>query len=227
MGMQNGGRVAGNETASDAGADPGERCEAQGIVGPGLAARLAIGIAFARIEMRRIEHEKLGTGRGAGQEARGPAEELGIGMDLLRPVQRRQDRGIARHQRAHAYALRRQCAGQGGDDVAEPARLDQGIDLGSDRQNVELAHRASLSIMGWVIRQIPCSVRRNLWLSSSTSSPTTRPAGIRTPRSTTTLVNRTDRPTSTSGRITAWSSIEYELTCKPVKSSVRFRLEPE
>ena len=40
-------------------------------------------------------------------------------------------------------------------------------------------HQAeSLSIIGWVIRQMPLSVRRKRLASSSGSSPTTRPSGI-------------------------------------------------
>ena len=55
-------------------------------------------------------------------------------------------------------------------------------------------HRSSASIIGWVTRQTPRSVRRNRLASNSGSSPTTRPSGMRTPRSTTTFFSRACRP---------------------------------
>ena len=47
--------------------------------------------------------------------------------------------------------------------------------------------------MGWVMRQTPLSLRRKRLASSSGSSPTTRPSGILTPRSTTTRLSRAPR----------------------------------
>ena len=54
----------------------------------------------------------------------------------------------------------------------------------------------SRSIIGWVIRQIPLSVRRKRAASCSGSSPTTRPSGMQTPRSMMTRRSRAPRPIS-------------------------------
>ncbi len=51
------------------------------------------------------------------------------------------------------------------------------------------------SIIGWVIRQMPPSLRRKRSASSSGSSPTTSPSGMVTAASITTLVSRAERPT--------------------------------
>ena len=66
-------------------------------------------------------------------------------------------------------------------------------------------HASSRSTIGCVIRQMPLSVRRKRRASKSGSSPTTRPSGIHTPRSTMTFVSRADRPISTPGNTTACS----------------------
>ena len=79
---------------------------------------------------------------------------------LRRVLERRQHRGIARQQRADRDALRRQRGRQRAGDVGEPAGLDQRIDLRGDGQDAERRHASRRSIIGWVIRQMPFSVRR-------------------------------------------------------------------
>ena len=61
----------------------------------------------------------------------------------------------------------------------------------------------SAAIIGWVISVTPPGVRKKRRASSAGSSPTTRPSGILTPRSTTTRRKWEWRPISTSGRTTA------------------------
>lgn len=85
----------------------------------------------------------------------------------------------------------------------------------------------SLSIIVCVIRQTPFSVRRKRFASSSGSSPTTRPSGMTTRLSMTTLRRIECRPIVTSGRTTAFSSLEYEFTLTPVKSRLLLSAAPE
>src|SRR4029079_3353846 len=112
------------------------------------------------------------------------------------------------HQRDRLDAVLAQRERQRADDVGEAAGLDEGGDFRGDGENLDAGHRSNLSIIGWVIKQMPPSVRRNRAASSSMSSPTTSPAGMRTPRSMMTLWSRALRPTSTSGRMTAFSTCE-------------------
>src|SRR6185369_2299785 len=168
-----------------------------GVVPPSFAARPVIGISRPGIEMRRIEDEEIETGGAAGQQPPGAAEEQREIIDLLRGLERAHDRGIAGDQRAHPQILAHQRGGEGADDIGEPPGLDQGKDLGGDGENLESAHPARRSIMLWVMRQMPRSLRRKRFASSSGSSPTMSPAGIFTPRSMITFDSRTPRPTST------------------------------
>ncbi len=104
------------------------------------------------------------------------------------------DRGIGRDQRPHVDVLAHQRAGQGAGDVGKAPRLDEREDLRGDRQNLQAAHRLSFSIIGPVMSVTPLSVRRKRLASSTGSSPTTRPSGIVTSLSITTLLSRTCRP---------------------------------
>ena len=63
------------------------------------------------------------------------------------------DRRVAGDQRAHLDAFAGERGGQRAGDVGEPAGLDQGKDFRGDREDFQLAHYASLSIIGWVIRR--------------------------------------------------------------------------
>src|SRR6516225_4197508 len=123
-----------------------------------------------------------------------------------RPAKGVQYGGVAGHERAgvHLFGLQRErkCA----NDVGEASSLDQRVDFRSDRKDANRSHAFSPSIIGWVIKQMPPGVVRNLSASRSGSSPTTSPSGMRTPRSTTTFRNRACRPTSTYGSITAFST---------------------
>ena len=70
-------------------------------------------------------------------------------------------------------------------------------------QHVRRRSRGQASIrssIGCVIRHTPAALRRKRCASRSGFSPTTRPSGMRTPRSMTTFVSRADRPISTLGQ---------------------------
>ena len=198
MGLDDGGAVAGQEMAgAEAGADAGQGGKAEGVVAPSFAARPVIGIARPGIKMRRVEDEEIETGGAAGEQPPGAAEEQREIIDLLGRLERAHDRGIARDQHAHADILGRQGGRQRARDIGQAPGLDQGIDLRGDAEDLEKAHPARRSIMVWVMRQMPRSVRRKRCASSTGSSPTMSPAGIFTPRSMMTFERRTPRPTST------------------------------
>src|SRR4029079_2063403 len=154
------------------------------------------------------------------------AEELDR-EDFLGLPERGLHRGIAGHQRDGLDAVLAQRQRQRGDHVGAPAGLDEGVDFRGDGENLDAGHRPNLSIMGWVIKQMPPSVRRNRAASSAVSSPTTSPAGMRTPRSMMTLLSRALRPTSTSGRMTAFSTCEKDRMWTLVNSSDCRTVAPE
>lgn len=142
--------------------------------------------------------ERRGRAPGAAREdARTPAEEFFIGKHRLRTLERRPDRRVAGNERTHPDAEGAHRRRQRARDIGEAARLDERIDLRGDAEDRDHAAFVSLSIIGWVIRQMPLSVRRKRRSSSCGSSPTTRPSGIRTPRSTTTFFRCAPRPTCT------------------------------
>ena len=128
-----------------------------------------------------------------------PAEEVPPAMLNVCRRQLVHHGRIAGQERADLDAEWRERAGQGAGDIGEAAGLDQRKDFRRDRQDAQAAHAASAVsrlIMGVVMRQMPLSVRRKRRASSSGSSPTTRPSGMCTPRSTTTFFSRTCWPIS-------------------------------
>ena len=197
MGVHDIGRKARRRALADIRADPRQRRKTQRVVGPIETVRTQIRIARPREKMRRVEHEQLESARRGGQQRRRPAEQPIIAADGLAAVEFGEQRGVAGRQRDRRDIFARQRARQGAHDVGEAARLDQRKDFRGDGENLQLRHGASLSNIGWVIRQMPSSVRRNRLASSSGSSPTTRPSGMTTPRSTTTFESWTFRPIST------------------------------
>ena len=184
-----------DQAEAEIGGDPGDRREADGIVVPVAAVGADIGIAGALIKIRRFQHQEIEAPGAALQKPRIATEEAVEDVHRLRALERGEHGRIARHQRRDMDALGRQRGRERADDIGEPSGLDQRIDLGGDGEDVERAHLRASSI-GWVIRQMPFSVRRKRLASKSGSSPTTRPSGICTRESTTTLRSRAERPTS-------------------------------
>src|SRR5262249_13197759 len=107
-------------------------------------------------------------------------------------------------QRGHRDPELAQRRGQAGGHISQASGLHERIKLGNDRENFHV----SLSIIGCVIRQTPLSVRRKRLASSSGSSPTTSPEGMRTPRAMMPWLRRTERSISPSGSPTAFSTRE-------------------
>src|ERR1700685_1986378 len=117
--------------------------------------------------------------------------------NLFRPLKRTGHRGISGDEGARLDCFGLQGRRQRAHHIGEAAGLDDRVDFRGDREDANGAHVASPSIIACVIRQMPCSVVRNLFASCSGSSPTTSPTGIRTPRSMTTFANLAPSPTST------------------------------
>ena len=133
----------------------------------------------------------------ATEQADWSAKKMRHMEELLRFWKRLDDIGISGHQGPRFDVVRSQHGRERADDVGKPPRLDDRIDFGGDRKNAKRRHASSLSIIDCVMRVMPRGVVRNRFASSSGSSPTTRPSGIRTPRSITTFFNRARRPTFT------------------------------
>src|SRR6266700_4439389 len=147
--------------------------------------------------MRRIEHEQVEVPMGAAEQAGRSAKEIRYVAEYFRRRQRLDDIGISRHQGPRFDVIGSQRGRERADDIGKASRFDDRIDFGSDGKNAKWRHASSLSIIGWVIRVMPCAVVRNRLASNSGSSPTTRPSGMWTPRSITTFFNRAPRPTLT------------------------------
>ena len=157
----------GGEGGDLAGADIGggapERGKTLPVVGPVVAVRAEIGIARPVEEVRRIHHDEAEAGRLAGDQPRLAPEEPGVAMHGLRLLERRHDRGIARHHDAHVDVVRLQRRGKRADDIGEAAGLDQRKNLGGDGEDGD---HSMLLIIIWVMRQTPLSVRRKRLASS-------------------------------------------------------------
>ena len=182
---------------ADFGGGSPQRRETNGVVGPVGAVRRDIGVSGTRKKMRRVEYEQVKVGRGTAENTRGSPVKFRQAKHFVRLTQRVQHIRISRHHGARLDPFRLQSLRQRAGHISEAAGLDEGIDLRGDRKHAKGLHADSLSIIGWVIRQMPCSVRRNRLASRSGSSPTTSPSGIRTPRSITTFFNRVPRAAST------------------------------
>ena len=179
---------------ADVRADARERREPLRIIGPVKPVGSQVRIARPVVEMRRVDRKQVQTCRLAGENPRWPAEQIVIGVRGLRVDELGHDCRIAWDERSDfdifAGERGRQCA----DDVGETPGLDKRENLRGDRENFQCAHCASLSIIGLVIKVTPLSVRRKRFASSSGSSPTTRPSGMRTSLSMMALESRTLRP---------------------------------
>jgi hypothetical protein len=115
-------------------------------------------------------------------------------MRRLRVGELSHDRRVARDEGPNLDVLAGKRSRQRADDIGKPPCLYEREDLRRDGENFQFTHCASLSIMGLVIKVTPLSVRRNRLASSSGSSPTTRPSGMRTSLSMIALESRTLRP---------------------------------
>ena len=178
----------------DVRANPSQRREPARIVGPVEPVGAEIRVARPVEEMRGVDREQVESGRLAGEDARRPAEEIGVVARRRSVGELGGDRRVGGDERPHLDAFACERAGQRAGDIGKPPGLDEREDLRGDGEDFQLAHCASLSIIGWVIRVTPLSVRRNRLASSSGSSPTTRPSGMLTSLSMTALTSRTLRP---------------------------------
>src|SRR5258708_39432114 len=133
--------------------------------------------------MRRVEYEHVEVRHGTAETARGSAITILQVEDFDRSSNCVKHVRIARYQCARLDPFSFQRRRQGTRHIGEATGLDKGKNLRGDRKHANRLHADSLSIIGWVIRQKPWSVRRNrgAWLPGS--SPTTNPSGICTPRS--------------------------------------------
>ncbi len=146
---------------ADVRADPRKRREPLRIVGPVESVRPEIRIAGPVVEMRRVDREQVETGSVAGQDPRRAAEQIVVDMRRLRVGQLGQYRRVGRDESANLDAFAGESGGQGADDIGKPPGFDEREDLRGDGENLQLAHCASLSIIGLVINVTPLSVRRN------------------------------------------------------------------
>ncbi len=183
-----------DRSKSDVGADPREGREATRIVRPVGSVWAKVRIAGAVEEMRRIQREDIEPRGPSGEDARRRAKEVRIFVSDIGIAKLVLDRGIGWDQRPHVDVLAHDRARESAGYVGEAPGLDERKHLRRDRQNLNGAHRVSFSIIGPVIRVTPLSVRRKRLASSAGSSPTTRPSGIFTSLSITTLLRRTCRP---------------------------------
>src|SRR5580700_5869522 len=177
--------------------------------------------------MRRIEHEQIEARARAAEQPRIPAIEIRQVQNFLRSAQRLHDIGVSRNERTRLDRFRLQGDRQRSRHVGEAAGFNKGKDLRGNAKDTNRIHAFNPSIIGCVIRQMPCAVTRKRFASSSGSSPTTSPSGIRTPRSITTFFSRALRATLTYGSTTAFSTLAKECRCTPVNNSERRSEAPE
>ena len=163
--------------AGDVGGCPAERGEAAPVVRPVTPGIVAIGAPRTVEQVRGIEHQQAISG----QQPRRTAEQLGpLVRGAWPPAELAQHVAIAGDQRGHGHTVRRKRARQRAGDVGQSPGLDIGHRLGGDREDRQ-GHPSSRSIIALLIRHTPLAVRRNRLASSTGSSPTTSPSGMRTP----------------------------------------------
>ncbi|OIQ68650.1 hypothetical protein GALL_497540 [mine drainage metagenome] len=173
---------------------PAQQGEAAVIVGKRLALCVFVGGAGPAVQRRRINH--VGHQIQTGQTALAQQQSLTPGRTQLGQhragAQISQNRRKAGQQDAHIAALGSQGPGQRAGHIGQPSGLEQGVNLGTNLQYVQLciAFYESRASMSRVISTTPLSVRSKRCASSSASSPTTKPSGRSQPRSTTTLRKR-------------------------------------
>src|ERR1700722_1357065 len=183
-----------NRAEANVRADPRERRKPLRVIGPVEPIWPQIRIARPVVEMGCVDREHVQSGRLAGEDPRWSSEQIIIGVRRLRAGELGHDRRVARDQRSDFDAFTGERSRQSADDVCKPTGFYEREDLRRDRENSQFTHSASLSIMGLVIKVTPLSVRRNRLASSSGSSPTTRPSGMRTSLSMIAFESRTLRP---------------------------------
>src|SRR6185295_279567 len=106
------------------------------------------------VEMRRIENEKIEALRPAGNDGRWPAEQVGNAKDRFPVLHSCDHRRITRDEGTDLDVVSSERRRQRSDYIRKAAGLDQWENLGSDSEYAG-CHCPSLSIIGWVIRQIP------------------------------------------------------------------------
>ena len=169
--------------------------EAASVVGPIRATRIAVRPAFAREKRGRVEHEQLVFADLARQQPRRFAQQRIPAVDHAQLARLGEDGRIAGQHRRYRHPVRCQRAGQRAGNVGEAAGLDQRHRFRRDREDGQVRGEChNRSIMSLVIRHTPLSVRRKRRASSTGSSPTTRPSGMRTPESMITFDSRALRP---------------------------------
>src|SRR5580693_4175456 len=146
-----------DRSKADIRAYAGKRRKAASVVGPVESVRAKVRIARPVIEVRRVYGEQVEVGRLAGEDARGPSEQLGVFVRGLSVGELGHHRRVSGNKGSDLDPFARERRGQRADDIGEPPRLDEREDLRGDGENLQLAHRASLSIMGWVIKVTPLS----------------------------------------------------------------------
>ena len=181
----------------EASRDLAKRSEPEGIIRPIKPIRSHIGATRTREEMRSIEHEKVEPSGVCTQHLGATTEKVRLDQHGLGSVDLAHHCRISRNERHHRDTFGGKRPSKRAGNIGKAPGLDQRIDFRNDREDRDLAHAPSLSIICWVMRTIPSPVRRNRLASASISSPTTRPSGIFTPRSITTLVSRAARAIST------------------------------
>ena len=182
---------------ADLGRRSRQRRKTARIVGPVRAVRPNVGVSGTCEQMWRVEYEQVELSHRTAENARGSAITILQVENFNRSGNDVKHVRIARYQRARLDPFSFQRRRQGTRHIGEATGLDKRKNLRGDRKHANRLHADSLSIIGWVIRQMPCSVRRNRWASLPGSSPTTNPSGICTPRSMMTFFNRVPRPIST------------------------------
>ena len=191
----------GHEGIDRALADIGRRtakcCEALPVVRPVGAVGSEIGAAGPIEQLWRVEDDEVQPSGGPGDKPGLGAEQALVALEDLGRAECAENVRVARQHHPHLDIVGGERLGQGARDIGKAAGLDQREDFGSDREDTHRVGYPSRSIIVWVIRQMPLSVRRKRRASSSGSSPTTSPSGMRTPRSITTLLSRAERPMST------------------------------
>ncbi len=122
-----------------------KRGETKRVVAPHVAARVRVGTAIARIEMRCVEHEPIAIAHVRRKHARRPAMQIAERVHRRRIANRRHHRRIAREQRAHGDVLGSERRGQRADDVGETAGLDQRKRFRGDGENAQATQLRALN----------------------------------------------------------------------------------
>ncbi len=145
--LENVGLDAGHQPGREVGGHAAQGREPEGIVGPVGPVRGHVGIAVAVEQVGRVDHEHVQTRHARREEPRRAAEQGGVLVQRLGIPQSLEHRRVAGQQRPHPHAQGGQRTRQRPGNVGQPARLDQRVDLGGDRKNLQVG-QARLSERG-------------------------------------------------------------------------------